>query len=188
MTLKTQSRRFIVLVTSLVALVSLAAILVGCSGGTGTQIKPPVNTSGTTTGIPTVPKSTVTPTWINPEVIGTSVMVPLDEVQTKINTHFKVVLEKGSAYFMAYNYGGNIQVRADICPPCRSVSYTLVKDTLVCDSCGTVFKAGDGTGIKGACVNYPKASVPFETVDDKIVLNTAELTTAYENTLSPGLP
>jgi hypothetical protein len=34
----------------------------------------------------------------------------------------------------------------------------LNKDVLVCDRCGTRFKAKSGDGIDGACVDYPKAS------------------------------
>ncbi len=171
-----------------IAVVTIVAIiLAGCSGGAGNQINLPPRTSGPPTET-SGPKSTVAPTWITPETADTTITVPLDLVQTKINTHFEVILDKGKAYFMAYTFGGKTYVRADICPPCRSISYSLVKDTLVCDSCGTSFKAVDGAGVRGACVNYPKASVPYETVDGKILMNKADLTLAYENTLSPGSP
>ncbi len=177
---------------AIAALTTVVIFLAGCSGDAGNQINLPPRTSGssgqTASNETSVPKSTVAPTWITPEIVDTTITVPLDLVQTKINTHFEVALDKGKAYFMAYTFGGKTYVRADICPPCRSISYSLVKDTLVCDSCGTSFKALDGAGVRGACVNYPKASVPYETVDGKILMNKADLTLAYENTWSPGSP
>jgi nitrite reductase/ring-hydroxylating ferredoxin subunit len=87
--------------------------------------------------------------------------------------------------FMAYKYDDQLYVRADICPPCRSESYTLTKGTLVCDSCGTVFNAGTGAGIKGACVRFPKQSVNYEVKDGNILINGTDLITAYQNTLNP---
>lgn len=181
--MKTKVIRLIVFLVLIVVVIILAA----CSAGTGNQIKVPT-TNLSNPDLTTAPSSKVSPTWVTPELADFMVVVPLDVVQNKINTHFEVALEIGKAYFMAYAYGGKTYVRADICPPCRSISYSLIKDSLVCDSCGTSFKAVDGTGIKGACVNYPKASVPYETVDGKILMNKADLTIAYQNTLGLGSP
>jgi hypothetical protein len=147
-------------------------VLVACSGGTA---------SGAT-------NSPVKPTWIDPEMSADTVSIPLDTVQAKKNIHFKVESEKGTAYYMAYVYGGITRVRADVCVPCRSISFTLNKDLLVCDSCGTTFKAVDGTGVQGPCVRFPKAAVPFETVSGKMVMKQADLVKAFEDTLEPGLP
>lgn len=175
------------IIMTVLVIVVFVLILTSCSGATTTQAELPVTTPGSLNNN-SLTKSNVSPTWITPEVSDIAIAVPQDLIQTNINSHFEVALEKGKAYFMAYVYKGKIQVRADICPPCRSISYSLVKDTLVCDSCGTVFKATDGSGVRGACVNYPKGSVPYETVDGKIIMNKADLTLAYENTWSPGMP
>ena len=59
---------------------------------------------------------------------------------------------------------------------------------LVCDTCGTTFKATTGDGIGGACVRYPKAPVPNQVKDGNIVMNRADMIAAYQNTLSPGWP
>jgi nitrite reductase/ring-hydroxylating ferredoxin subunit len=186
--MKTKSWRILLVTGSLAVVIGLVIALAACSGGTAPSSTLPPLSSKTSGATATVAKATVAPTWLTPEITETTALVALDEVQTKFNTHFKVALDKGTAYFMAYLYGGKLHVRADICPPCRSVSYTLVKNTLVCDSCGTVFSAPEGKGISGACVNYPKASVPYETVDGKIVMSKVDLTKAFEDTLNPGLP
>jgi len=182
----TRDRKLWIVLAAAAVGITLATVLASCSGGS--QASKPPDSQTMTAGVSAVPKSPVSPTWITPEVTSTEVTVPLDMVQTRFNVHFKVTLDKGNAYYMAYVNGGKTYVRAGICPPCRSVSFTLVKNTLVCDSCGTVFSAPDGKGISGACMNYPKASVPFQTSDGKIVMVKADLLTAFENTMSPGLP
>ena len=173
-------RRFIITMGGLVVLAALAVtLLLGACSGKAVSASPSSAPSSNTR---------VDPTWITPEVNGTVVSVPVDVVKDKVDTHFKVEVDKGTAYFMAYVYGGKTYVRADVCVPCRSINFSLYKGTLVCDSCGTVFKATDGSGVSGACVNYPKASVPFETIDGKIVMKQADLIAAFDATLQPGLP
>ncbi|MFH1651537.1 MAG: Fe-S-containing protein, partial [Chloroflexota bacterium] len=94
----------------------------------------------------------------------------------------------GRLSFMAYEQDGSLIVRANVCPPCRSVGFSLAGDTLVCDSCGTTFKAKTGDGISGACVAYPKAAAAYDINNGQAVLKSADLLTAYQNTTAPGLP
>lgn len=143
---------------------------------------------GTASAAPSAANSRVSPTWVTPDISSTTVSVGEDVVKSKVNIDFELPTDKGTAYFMVYEYLGKTYARADVCVPCRSVSFTLYKGNLICDSCGTVFKATDGTGVSGACVRYPKAAVPYQTVDGKIVMSQADLITAFENTLQPGLP
>ena len=88
---------------------------------------------------------------INIQVTGDTINIPLNEVKANWNTRFALDTEQGKLTFMAYIWDGKLNVRADICPPCRSSSFTLTKGTLVCDACGTVFDANTGKGIRGAC-------------------------------------
>jgi len=156
-------RRFIFGILLLAAL-SLA-VLTACSGSpTGNQ---------------------VVPSKLVPAIVaGDTVSVPLAEVQENINSKFTLRTDTQEISFMAYQFEGAIQVRADICPPCRSQSFTLYNDTLVCDTCGTVFKAASGQGVSGACVKYPKASVVYQVKDGKIMMQAADLVTAYNDTLT----
>ena len=128
-------------------------------------------------------------TWVKPQVTGDSVSIPVNEVNNNKIVHFSVpVAAGGEMAFMAYELDGNLNVRANVCPPCRSVGFSLSKDTLVCDTCRTTFKAKTGDGISGACVDYPKAAVPYEISDGKLVMNGNDLLVAYQNTNEPGLP
>lgn len=121
---------------------------------------------------------------INVQVTGDTVKIPVSEVNKNINTRFSLPVEGGTMTFMAYKYDGLVNVRADICPPCRSQSFTLTKGTLVCDACGTVFSASTGKGIRGACVAFPKESASYQVNGDSIVVSKASLIKAYNDTLA----
>jgi len=116
-------------------------------------------------------------------VSGDTVTIPLNDVQSKWNTHFFVDLPDGRESFMAYVLDGNVYVRASICPPCRGKTYTLSGSTLVCDVCATTFNAQTGKGIAGACVNYPKAAVQYAVANNNITMKVSDLESAYQTTL-----
>ena len=125
-------------------------------------------------------------TWITPQITDTTVSTPLNEVENFKMTHFRVSAIAGNIAFMAYEFEDNIYVRANVCPPCGSVGFSLRGDILVCDTCATTFNATTGKGISGGCVNYPKESVAYEITTGYIVMSAVDLIKAYEETLSPG--
>jgi nitrite reductase/ring-hydroxylating ferredoxin subunit len=131
---------------------------------------------------------TIAPTWIDPLVEGDLVSIPLSELGSDKIVHFAVTAEGARMTFMAYELGEQVYVRAAICPPCRSQSFSLEGDTLVCDTCGTKFRASDGQGISGACKSYPKAEVAYAVAGDRLTVTMDDLVAAYENTNIPGLP
>ena len=148
---------------------TLALIVTACSNGSQAQ--------------------TISPTWITPQVSGTTVSILSSEVEKNTMTHFRIpAATGGSLTFMAYKLDGKIQVRADVCPPCRSTSFSLSGDILVCDTCSTKFKATTGEGISGACVNYPKAAIAYENSNGNLNMNADAMVTAYQNTIAAGLP
>jgi len=127
-------------------------------------------------------------TWVQVPAVFDFVSIPVSEVKNNKIIHFKLRMQGGDIAFMAYELGGKIYVRANVCPPCRSIGFSLQRDILVCDTCQTTFKAKTGDGIEGACVNFPKASVPYEITDGNIVMKVDALLTAYQNTFIPGWP
>lgn len=192
-------------------LLSLVLILAACSGQAATAGSKPSSTTPPTQPIAgdtipaTTPSQTVstsapavnqTPkpagplkaTEITPSITGDTVSIPLNAVQNSWNTHFLVNANGGSMGFMAYKLDNEINVRASVCPPCRGKTYSLDGNVLVCDTCATTFNAKTGIGIAGACVNYPKASVQYTIADGNLLMKMSDLTTAYQNTLKPGLP
>ena len=127
-------------------------------------------------------------TWIEAQVTGDTVSIPVSEVENNWNVHFNLKTQGGDMNFMAYIVGGEIFVRANVCPPCQSIGFSLEEAVLICDRCATTFKAETGEGIKGACVDFPKASVPYEVSDGNVAMKGTDLVAAYQDTLEHGWP
>ena len=127
-------------------------------------------------------------TWIEPQVVGDTVSIPVSEVENNKIIHFKFGTQDKDTTFMAYKLSGELYVRANICPPCRSIGFSLQKDILVCDTCQTTFEAKTGKGISGACVDFPKAPVPYQIKNDNLAMKGTDLMVAYQNTIERGLP
>lgn len=125
-------------------------------------------------------------TWVDVEVDGDTVNLPLALVEQHVNTHFSLQTGGREVAFMAYILDGTTYVRANACPPCRSRGFALDGNILVCDACATKFEASDGSGIEGACVNYPKAAVQHDIVDGAITMSLSDLVNAYDETLVEG--
>ena len=177
------------------ALLSLVLVVVACAGPTSTPSSTTETLNSTQTPTPSpVPAAVPKPSgpikakWIEPRVNGDTVSIPQSEVENNWNVHFKVDIQGSTETFMAYVLDGKIYVRANVCPPCRSIGYSLDKDVLVCDRCATRFKAKSGDGIDGACVNYPKALVPYEIAGGNLVMKNGDLVVAYQDTLKQGWP
>jgi nitrite reductase/ring-hydroxylating ferredoxin subunit len=153
-------------------LVSLALVMVACSDPTSNP----------------APPGPIKATSIDPQVTGDIVSIPVSEVENNWNVSFKVETQDDNMTFMAYVLDGEIYVRANVCPPCQSIGFSLDEDTLVCDRCATTFMAKTGEGIGGACVDFPKASVPYQINGGNIIMNSSDLVVAYEDTIEPGWP
>jgi nitrite reductase/ring-hydroxylating ferredoxin subunit len=121
-------------------------------------------------------------------VLGDIISIPISEVENDKIMHFEFTTQDEDMTFMAYDLSGEIYVRANICPPCHSIGFSLQESTLVCDTCGTVFDARTGAGINGACVGYPKAAVAYEIGDGSIVMKGSDLLAAYQDTVNPAQP
>lgn len=134
----------------------------------------------------TVSAAPIDGTWIDASVVGDTAIVPLALVEQNVNTNFSLDTGGRTLTFMAYLLDGQVQVRANVCPPCRSRGFALDGNTLVCDTCATTFDARDGSGIAGACVDYPKAAAQYRIVDGAITMALVDLVGAYDETLIHG--
>ena len=139
-------------------------------------------------GSSTQSNESIKATWVTAWVVGDTVSIPVSEVENNKIIHFKLSTSASDIAFMAYELGGKMYVRSNVCPPCWSVGFSLQRDILVCDTCLTTFKAKTGDGIVGGCVDFPKASVPYEITGGNIVMRGEDLLAAYQNTLNPGWP
>ncbi len=171
-------RQMTKIATITVVLLGVILALAACSGSTSTPAPAAQKLSGP-----------IKATWIKSQVAGDTISIPISEVNNNKIIHFNVAVASGSEMaFMAYDIDGKLNIRANVCPPCRSIGFSLNKDTLVCDTCRTTFTAETGDGISGGCVGYPKAAVPYEISDGKALMRGNDLLSAYQNTMEPGLP
>ncbi len=171
-----KTRRILPLIAGLAVLSILAACAAPGASSTPTPAGP----------TPAGPSGPIEGTWVDVAVSGDVVTMPLSLVEEKVNTHFSVSEPTRRLDFMAYVLDGTLYVRANACPPCRSRGFALDGDVLVCDTCATTFKARDGSGIKGACVDYPKAAATYTVVDGVVTMSLVDLTAAYDETLVRG--
>ncbi|NPE31028.1 DUF2318 domain-containing protein [Methanococcoides sp. SA1] len=125
-------------------------------------------------------------TWIDPEISGNIVTIPVQAIEESVNTHFKVNSETGEIAVMAYKLGDDIIVRSNVCPPCGSIGFSLDNGVLVCDSCRTRFDASTGEGIQGSCVEYPKENIPYTISDGNIVMGLDDIVAAHLDTVQRG--
>jgi nitrite reductase/ring-hydroxylating ferredoxin subunit len=169
---KAKKNRLVIISTVIVAIigVSIYFAMFGGNGGS-TQNNEPIKAA-----------------WIEPQVLGDTVSIPVSEVENNWNVHFNVKTPDEDMNFMAYVFNGGISVRANVCPPCQSTGFSLEEAVLICDRCATTFEAKTGEGIEGACVDYSKASVPYDVSDGNVVMKGTDLITAYQDTIEPGLP
>jgi len=137
-------------------------------------------------GSPSPTGGPVQGTWVSVAVDGDTVVLPVSQVAERVNVFFSVDANGRTLDYMAYVLDGDIAVRANACPPCRSRGFALDGDVLVCDACATTFDARDGSGIDGACVDYPKAAVEYEMVEGNLIMSLPALVAAYEETLVAG--
>ncbi len=172
--------------TILVLTLFAAVVSIGCASGQSGAAAGPISSTSRATTEPEI--APVGPTWVDAAVEGDKVYIPAVEVDSGKMLHFRVTTPQTSQAFMAYRLGEDTYVRANICPPCRSVGFSLAGNSLVCNSCGTQFEASTGRGISGACRDYPKAEVSHVVVGEKVTMAMGALVTAYENTQRPGLP
>lgn len=131
--------------------------------------------------------NTVKQTTIKATVSGNTVTIPVSDLDKYGNVNFRVNTASDYYVFMAYQYGDKTYVRADVCVPCGSESFTLKNGTLVCDSCGTVFDTKTGAGVRGvtACQKYTKQPVTYQVTGGNIVMQWADMSAAYDKTRTP---
>ena len=135
---------------------------------------------------PAVVAGPIAGSWLEPEIDGDTVVLPVATVESVVNARFSVPLSDRTLDFMAYVADGAINVRASVCPPCNSQGFMLDGEVLVCDTCATTFDAVTGEGIAGACVDYPKAAARFSVTDGLISVTLEDLVRAYDETLVAG--
>lgn len=207
-------RKFGIIFTVAVTAAAIAAILAGCSQGFSSGGTPSTPNTGSTAAVapqtapvapqtPTVApqtpaappapagptsKSTVMyrPKTVTPQISGSAVSLNAANIARDGIELFSIPSDTGSMSFMAYQLDGKNYVRAAVCVPCGSKSFSLQNGTLICGACQTVFSGTTGAGVRGvpACMSYAKKAASYTIEGDNLVIQSADLKTAYQNTIN----
>jgi hypothetical protein len=70
---------------------------------------------------------------------------------------------------------GNLVVATSFCEPCKSTSFHIEGNTLVCDTCFTKWDLNTLQGVSGGCTAYPPLVLKVKQQGANIVVATADL-------------
>jgi hypothetical protein len=70
---------------------------------------------------------------------------------------------------------GNLVVATSFCEPCKSTSFHIEGNTLVCDTCFTKWDLNTLQGVSGGCTAYPPQALKAQREGGNIVVATADL-------------
>lgn len=70
---------------------------------------------------------------------------------------------------------GNLVVATSFCEPCKSTSFHIEGNTLVCDTCFTKWDLNTLQGVSGGCTAYPPQALKVQQQGGNIVVATADL-------------
>ena len=70
---------------------------------------------------------------------------------------------------------GNLVVATSFCEPCKSTSFHIEGNTLVCDTCFTKWDLNTLKGVSGGCTAYPPQAIKAQQQGGNIVVATADL-------------
>ena len=132
--------------------------------------------------VPAAPPTRVAHAWVEPDVNGDTVTIPLDIVKNAGHVHFILPVEDEELDYLGYMLDGSFYVRAAVCPSCGSQGLSHGGTTLVCHSCSTMFDLETGEADVDDSASFPQGLLPYGVDGTVIIMSFAELVEAYERT------
>lgn len=131
---------------------------------------------------PAQPSGRVAHAWVEPEVDGDAVTIPLDAVENTGHVHFSLPVQDEALDYLGYMIDGSFYVRAAVCPSCGSQGLSHGGTMLVCHSCSTMFDFVTGEADDEDSASFPQGLLPYGVTDAIISMSFAELVESYERT------
>lgn len=118
-------------------------------------------------------QQTINMTTIDYKVENGKIYLPLEEVKTYKLVYTTYQGKNGEQIpLMAYiTPKGRVVAAFAMCEPCRSLSFHIQDNTLVCDTCASRWELENLEGISGGCTAYPPEEMPYEVEGDQIILD-----------------
>jgi nitrite reductase/ring-hydroxylating ferredoxin subunit len=121
--------------------------------------------------------------WAEPDITGGTVSLPLPDTELGEYYHFEVPATTGTMEFIAYNAGGQLCIRASLCPSCGGTHVDYGDNGLVCPVCDARFDLQTGMVMVGNR-GYPAGAIPVTSRGSYVTSPLHSLTVAYERTAS----
>jgi len=118
-----------------------------------------------------------------PVITGGTVSLPLPAQELGDYYHFEVPATTGPMEFIAYNAGGQLCIRASLCPSCGATHIDYGDGALVCPACDARFDLQTGMVILGN-QGYPAGAIPVSSHGSYVASPLHSLTVAYVRTAS----
>lgn len=72
---------------------------------------------------------------------------------------------------------GKVAVAVSLCEPCKSESFHISGNQLICNACGTIWDLESFKGISGGCQQYPPQILPYHQNGDNLEVQQSVLDT-----------
>jgi len=128
-------------------------------------------------------RTSPTDIWAQPVITGGTVSIPLTDPELGEYYHFELPAAAGSMEFIAYTLGGQLYVRASLCPSCGGTHVDYGADGLVCPVCDARFELQTGMALAGN-QGYPAGAIPVSSRGSYVTSPLHSLTVAYQRTAS----
>lgn len=118
----------------------------------------------------------VTQTNIELMVEDGKAIIPLEHVSDNGFIYTEYNKDGFRLPLMSYiNPSGRLVAAISFCEPCRSQSFHINGDQLICDSCNTRWELATMKGIMGGCMDYPPEEIDYEVVDGNIIIKEQDI-------------
>lgn len=118
---------------------------------------------------------TIAMTTVDHQIEGGKIYLSLEQVKNNNLVYTGYQKEDGSTIpLMAYiTPQGRLVAAFAMCEPCRSLSFHIEDEILVCDTCATKWYLENLAGISGGCTTYPPEEMPYQVENGQIILDEA---------------
>ncbi|GAB4172197.1 MAG: DUF2318 domain-containing protein [Calditrichia bacterium] len=113
---------------------------------------------------------------VNMEISGNQIEVSLDDLKQHKMISFNYIKNGMNIPLLAYlSEDGTVITAVRVCEPCKSITFHITGDELICNSCGSTWDINTLSPIEGACGPYPPDVVPNKIINNKIVIEEATI-------------
>jgi len=102
------------------------------------------------------------------------IIIPLDQLKKNKLLKFKYKTEIKTLPLLAYiSEEGKVITAVSVCEPCKSTTFHIKGEQLICNSCGTTWDIDNLSGVSGSCQKYPPDPLPSTVIGNEVRIDEA---------------